>query len=70
MNNNLLKTVLLVAFGFYLTSCEVYLGTGCVGCHTDRERLEEIAAQEAALRAEIAESGASAITCYSRKKIF
>ena len=43
MNNNLLKSTLLVAFGFYLTSCEVYLGTGCVGCHTDRERLEEIA---------------------------
>ncbi|MCK5187199.1 MAG: hypothetical protein KAR43_08705, partial [Deltaproteobacteria bacterium] len=41
--NGLLRTVLLVVIGFYLSSCEFYLGTGCIGCHTDKELLKEIA---------------------------
>lgn len=41
--NNLLRSVVLVVLGLYLSSCEFYLGTGCVGCHTDEELLKEIA---------------------------
>lgn len=41
--NGLLRTVLIVVIGFYLSSCEFYLGTGCIGCHTDKELLKEIA---------------------------
>ena len=39
----LLKSGVLVVLGLYLASCEIYMGTGCVGCHTDRVLLEEIA---------------------------
>ncbi len=41
--NGLLRTVLVVVLGFYLSSCEDFLRTGCVGCHTDKELLQEIA---------------------------
>jgi len=41
--NSLPRTVLLVVLGLYLSSCENFLVTGCVGCHTDKELLEEIA---------------------------
>ena len=41
--NSLPRTVLLVVLGLYLSSCENFLVTGCVGCHTDSELLEEIA---------------------------
>ena len=39
----LLKSGGLVVICLYLASCEIYMGTGCVGCHTDRELLKEIA---------------------------
>ncbi len=41
--NSLLRTVLLVVLGLYLSSCENFLVTGCVGCHTDKDLLIEIA---------------------------
>ena len=41
--NGLIRTVLLVVIGLYLSSCQVPLGTGCIGCHTDKELLKEIA---------------------------
>ncbi len=41
--NGLLRTVLVMVLGLYLSSCEDFLRTGCVGCHTDKELLQEIA---------------------------
>jgi hypothetical protein len=41
--NGLLRTVLVVVLGLYLSSCEDFLRTGCVGCHTDKELLQDIA---------------------------
>ena len=41
--NGLLRTVLLVVIGFYLSGCENFLLTGCVGCHTDSELLKKVA---------------------------
>ena len=40
--NNLLRTAVLVVLSLYISSCEFYLGTGCMGCHTDEELLKEI----------------------------
>ena len=39
----LMRTSLLVVLGFYISSCEFPLGSGCIGCHTDKELLIEIA---------------------------
>ena len=41
--NSLMRSVLLVVLGLYISSCDFYLGTGGVGCHTDKELLQEIA---------------------------
>ena len=41
--NSLLRTVLLVVLGLYLSSCENFLVTGCVGCHTDSDLLKKVA---------------------------
>ena len=41
--NGLLKTVLIVVIGFYMSSCEDFLRTGCIECHTDKDLLKEIA---------------------------
>jgi len=41
--NGLLRTVLVVVLGFYLSSCEDFLRTGCIECHTDKDLLKEIA---------------------------
>lgn len=41
--NGLMRSVLLVVLGLYISSCDFPLGSGCIGCHTDKELLIEIA---------------------------